>query len=201
MANDYRCCAINTRALVPLLAALAAVLLVASACGGDGEGEGPGLSPTVTDTPTATATPTPRPTPAFSFEGPIGIDLTTFGALFEQSEPIQFGVVVAVRDPMTLYYPTSQRFDLTVRNSEGEEVWRWSEGRSFTEAEEEATLEANETLSFTALWDQRDNNDRQVPPGDYEVVSESSHCDEDLENCGQLTTSGTIHIRPSSEES
>ena len=184
--------AFSIKASVAIVGALAAVLAVAAACGGDGEEASP--------SPTGVGTPTPAPTPAFSFEGPVGIDLTTFGTFFEEGKPIQLAITVAVRDPMTLYYPTSQRYDLTAIDSEGAEVWRWSRERTFLQVTQAEELEANETLSFTEIWDQRDNDGQQVPPGDYQVVAESSHCDSDYENCSELTTSAAVQIRPSEEE-
>ena len=180
-------CVIKIRASVALLAALAAVLLAAFACGEGGEE--PSTSPT------EVATPMPSPTPGFAFEGPIGIDLTTFGAFFDQGEPIRLAMTVAVRDPMTLYYRTSQRYDLAVTNSEGQEVWRWSRDRTFAQVTEEVPLGANGMLSFTETWDQQDNDGQQVPLGNYRMVAESSHCDANYENCSQLTTSATIQIR------
>jgi len=180
-------CVIKTRALMALLAALAAVLLVVSACGEGGEEASP--------SPTGVATPAPSPTPRFPFEGPIGIDLATLGTFFEQGEPIQLIISVAVRDPMTLYYRTSQRYDLAVTNSQGQEVWRWSRNRAFAQVTEEVPLGADETRSFPETWDQRDNDGQQVPLGNYRIVAESSHCDANYENCGQLTASATIQIR------
>jgi hypothetical protein len=145
------------------------------------------------------ATPTLSPTPEFpfQFEGPIGIDLTTFGAFFEQGKPIQLAITVAVREPMTLYYRTSQRYDLAVINPQDQEVWRWSRDRTFAQVTAEVPLEANGMLSFAETWDQRDNDGQQMPPGNYRVVAKSSHCDANYENCDQLTTSATIQIRPS----
>ncbi len=182
---------IKTKAFVALLAA---VLVVACACGEGKEEPSP--------SPTTVATPTPSPTSEFpfEFEGAIGIDLTTFGAFFEQGKPIQLGMTVAVREPMTLYYRTSQRYDLTVIDSQGEEVWRWSRDRAFAQVTAEVPLEANEMLSFAETWDQRDNDGQQVPPDNYQIAAESSHCDANYENCGQLTTSATIQIRPSEGE-
>jgi hypothetical protein len=176
------------KASAAFLAALAVVLVVASACG-DGQ-EGPSPSPTGVATPT----------PGFTFEGPIGIDLTTFGAFFDQGKPLRLGITVAVRVPMTLYYRTSQRYDLAVINSQGQEVWRWSRDRTFAQVTEEVALGANGMLSFVETWDQRDNDGQQVPPGNYQIVAESSHCDANYENCGQLTTFATIQIRSSQGE-
>jgi hypothetical protein len=191
---------IKVRAFVALLTGLAAILVVASACGGGGEGPSP--SPTgPSPSPTKTITPMTTPTPGFPFEGPVGIDLTTFGAFFQQGTPIPLAIRVAVREPTTLYYRTSQRYDLAVINSQGQEVWRWSRDRTFAQVTEEVPLEANGMLSFTETWDQRDNDGQQVPPGNYQIVAESSHCDANYENCGQLSTSVTIQIRSPAEGS
>ena len=101
---------------------------------------------------------------------------------------------------MTLYHRTSQRYDLAATDSEGQEVWRWSRDRAFAQVTAEVQLGANEMLSFVETWDQRDNNGQQVPLGNYQIVAESSHCDANYENCGQLTTSTTILIRSSEGE-
>jgi hypothetical protein len=180
------------KAVVALLAIVAATLAVASACGDGGEEPSP--------SPTAVITPGPSPTPRFPFEGPIGIDLTTFGAFYDEGETIRLIVTVAVQDPMTLYYRTSQRYDLAVINSDDQEVWRWSRDRAFAQVTEEVDLEENETLSFAETWDQRGNDGQQVPLGNYRVVAESSHCDADYEDCSQLTTSATIKIGSSQGE-
>ena len=179
-------------ASVTMALLFASCLAVLSACGEGGEEPSP--SPTGVATPTPT--PAPTPTPGFPFEGPIGIDLTTFGAFFEQGKPIRLAITVAVREPMTLYYRTSQRYDLAVINAQGQEVWRWSRDRAFAQVTAEVPLGANEMLSFAETWDQRDNDGQQVPPGNYQIVAESSHCDANYENCGQLTTSATIQIQP-----
>jgi flagellar hook assembly protein FlgD len=125
--------------------------------------------------------------------------LAVFGTFSEQGEPSQLIVTVAVRDPMTLYYRTSQRYDLAVIDSQGQEVWRWSRNRAFAQVTEEVPLGANEVRSSSETWDQRDNDGQQVPPGNYRIVAESSHCDANYENCGQLTASAAIQIRAPQE--
>jgi len=186
------CCVSKTMAWVALLAALAAILVVAPACGEGNEEPGP--------SPTGVGTPAPSPTPSFPFEGPIGIDLTTFGAFFDQGEPIRLAITVAVRDPTILYYRTSQRYDLAIIDSESQEIWRWSRERAFAQVMAEVPLAANETLKFVETWEQQGNDGQQVPPGNYSIVAESSHCDANYENCDQLTTSAAVQIRPSQGE-
>ena len=39
-------------------------------------------------------------------------------------------------DPLRMQFPTGQIFDLTIRNDQGESLYRWSEGQVFTQAEQ-----------------------------------------------------------------
>jgi len=53
---------------------------------------------------------------------------------------------------LELTFPSGQNYDVTVLDSVGREVWRWSSGRMFTQAFQNHVLEANETLSYEARW-------------------------------------------------
>jgi len=174
------------RSLLLLVAGGLAVVLAAAACNDGGEETSP--------TSTAVATPTPAE-PPFTFEGPVGIDLNTYGVFHNQGEEIRFTIFVGVSEPMTLYYRTTQRYDIVVTDSEDKEVWRWSKDKAFGEVLEQVDLEPNEWLTFDELWDQRDNAGQPVPAGNYRVTATSAHCDAAHENCGQLSASATLQIR------
>ena len=167
------------------------IVVLAAACGGDDGNDG-GPSPT----PAGVASPTPTG-PPFSFEGPVGIDLTTYGAFHSQGEPVPLTITVAVSEPITLYYRTTQRYEIVISDAEGKEVWRWSKDKAFGEVVEQVSLQANESLGFNESWDQRDNDGQPVPTGNYTVTATSTHCDANLDNCGQLSDSATIQIRAS----
>ncbi len=162
------------------------LLMIALAACDDGDKEGP--------SPTAIATPTPSG-PPFTFEGPLGIDLETYGVFHDQGKDIRFTIFVAANEPIILYYRTAQRYDIVVADSEGKEVWRWSKDKAFGEVLGEESLQANGFLTFNEIWDQRGNDGKPVPPGDYAVTAISSHCDANLENCDELSTTSTIQIR------
>ncbi|MFN8570756.1 MAG: BsuPI-related putative proteinase inhibitor [Gemmatimonadaceae bacterium] len=53
---------------------------------------------------------------------------------------------------LELTFPSGQTYDVTVLDSLGREVWRWSEGRMFTQALQNKVLEADETMSVQAEW-------------------------------------------------
>ena len=96
------------------------------------------------------------------------------GRNFPIGEPIKIELKLknASKEPVTITFPTSQRFDLVVSDTEGKEVWRWSHGKVFLQVIQEVTLEPGEELEFKATWDQRDNEGRQVPSGAYVMVGE-----------------------------
>ena len=67
-------------------------------------------------------------------------------------------------EPVELPFRTAQRADF-VAYRDGEEVWRWSDGRMFAQVLGEERLNPGETLTVDATWD-------APPSGEYRVVGE-----------------------------
>ena len=177
------------------VAGLLTAALAAACDGGEGGNDGNGGGPSPTSAATSAVSPTTGP--PFPFEGPLGIDLFTLGVFFKQGEPVRLTITVAASETITLHYRTTQRYDIVITDSADKEVWRWSKDKAFGEVVEEVTLEQNETLTFNESWDQRDNSGQPVAPGSYTATATSTHCDVNLENCGQLSASRTLLIRAS----
>lgn len=53
---------------------------------------------------------------------------------------------------LELSFTSGQTHDIAVLDSLGQEVWRWSAGRLFTQAIQNAVLETSETLTYEAEW-------------------------------------------------
>ena len=53
---------------------------------------------------------------------------------------------------LELTFPSGQTHEIAVLDSAGREVWRWSEGRLFTQALQNRVLEASETVTYQASW-------------------------------------------------
>lgn len=53
-------------------------------------------------------------------------------------------------------FPSGLTHDFEVQDSVGRVMWRWSEGRLFTQAMQNRVLEQDESLSFEADWTPRD---------------------------------------------
>lgn len=54
--------------------------------------------------------------------------------------------------PVVFTFPTAQRYDFGVIGESGQEVWRWSDGMSFTQVLTTDTLAPGETWRWTAEW-------------------------------------------------
>lgn len=94
-------------------------------------------------------------------------------------EPILAQLEVKVRDviefelrvtnnthgKLELLFPSGQTHELVVVDSAGREVWRWSEGRMFTQALQNRILDSTGIMFWDAAW--RHN----VPPGRYTAIA------------------------------
>jgi len=65
------------------------------------------------------------------------------------------------------YFPSAQKFDFIVMGPDKKEIWRWSAGKMFTMAIQPFALEVGKSVSFSASWDQKDLQLKQVAPGRY----------------------------------
>jgi LysM repeat protein len=69
-----------------------------------------------------------------------------------------------------LTYMTGQRYEFEIRQ-DNRLIWRWSEGRPFTQRVQRLRVRPGETEIFTESWPQVDSAGRQVEPGRYRVVA------------------------------
>ena len=66
---------------------------------------------------------------------------------------------------LELLFPSGQTHDFVVQDSLGRDVWRWSEGRMFTQAYQNKVLATGETLTLQAAWR------AEVKPGHYVAIA------------------------------
>lgn len=71
-------------------------------------------------------------------------------------------------EPILFEFLTSQKYDIKVIDSKGEEVYVFSEGKMFTQALEKVKLKEKEQKRWTVSWDYQYKNKR-VEEGDYKV--------------------------------
>ena len=53
---------------------------------------------------------------------------------------------------LEITFPSGLTHDFIIQDSIGRDVWKWSDGRLFTQALQNKLLDANETLSFDEKW-------------------------------------------------
>ncbi len=71
--------------------------------------------------------------------------------------------------PISLTFPTGQRYDFVVTTPDRRILWVWSHDKAFTLIFGSLTLSPGQKIEFEEEWDQRDNDGNPLPPGDYWV--------------------------------
>jgi hypothetical protein len=128
---------------------MAGVATLALSCAGGTDGPQDG-SPATDDGATATEAPADQATSLIARVG--GRDLV-----------VVLSITNAGGEAVTLDFNSGQRFDVSVSDVDGQEVWSWSEGRSFIQALGSETLAPGATLSYEAGWP-------GPAPGNYRVA-------------------------------
>ena len=79
---------------------------------------------------------------------------------------VRFAIEVAndSRKRVELNFPDGRTHDFVVLNDAGQEVWRWSAGRLFTQVMRNRLLDAHATVVYDERWS-------PPSPGDYTLVA------------------------------
>lgn len=105
-------------------------------------------------------------------EGGLRLEASLPRRAFAPGEPVE--VTVTARNvgaaPLAVVFNSGQRVDLVVRRPRGDEVWRWSHDKAFTQAIQTLLLRPEERSVLRVAWDQRDLQGRRVDPGSYEAI-------------------------------
>ena len=123
------------------IAPLCCIAAIAFACG-------PRPSSVLSASTTADAPPPAKPQTASARE-PLASSL---------SVRVQDGVALALRvtnsseKQLEINFPGGQTYEFRVVDAAGREVWRWSDGRMFTQSLRNRLLGAGETLTFEEQW-------------------------------------------------
>jgi hypothetical protein len=195
---------------------VAIALLVISACGDDDDGDDESPTTSAGSTDDDEESPDDSETSEATLELP---EECTVGEgqqgllsdLFFDHEDAQYGLGEEVEmtlrltncgdNEATLYFATGQRYEFIVANSEtGEELWRWSDGQSFTQALDEQVLANGEVVEYTETWPQTNTAGEQVPEGRYKISGFSVGCGAPSEEPCQFGPIRQIDIGTETEE-
>lgn len=96
----------------------------------------------------------------------LSATLTTDRSAYETGAPITMTIRVANEsmEPVSFEFTSGQRYDFSVYDAEGNELWRWSAGRMFTAALGTETLQPGEALLYSATYEEGPSE-----PGLYRV--------------------------------
>ena len=123
----------NTRLVVPLLCAAA----IAFACGPRA------VSSTPADAPPAATQPRESDAPPLASSLDISV---------RDGVKLAFHATNRGGRRVELVFPSGQTHDFAILDSSGSEVWRWSNGRLFTQALQNRVLAPGETLTYEERW-------------------------------------------------
>ncbi len=91
------------------------------------------------------------------------LECTLDATVGDDAVEFAFAVTNAGDDPVDLQFSDACRADVAVED-DGQEVWRFSEGRMFAQMIVEETLAPGETETYTMAWE-------DPAPGDYEAAA------------------------------
>ena len=101
-----------------------------------------------------------------AMESGVSVVLTTNKQTYASGEPIELTLALMNGDsqPLTLRFMTAQRYDFTIHDRRGQQVWRWSAERFFAQVLGEETIPPGNALSYRVTVRQ------SFPAGQYTVT-------------------------------
>lgn len=103
-----------------------------------------------------------RPRP----QGSIQIKICLDRSFYESNSLIGIAVVIYSAKDTHLDFNTSQIYDLILLK-DGKQVWKWSDGKMFTQVMGSRIIKANEPLLFSVILDSAQIG---LTPGKYELT-------------------------------
>ena len=90
--------------------------------------------------------------------------VSTLGVTVKNGVKMDFRVVNEGSKRLEVNFPSGKTHEVVVVDSLGREVWRWSNGRMFTQTLQNKVLHASDSLDFDATW-------RDAPAGKYTAIA------------------------------
>ena len=156
------------------------------------------VAPTATDAADTSPLPTSDATPRTDTDRECGlgdeadlglISYLEFGgpsAHYALGEDVPMNLVLlnCAGVNVELFFEGEARYDFSMENDIGQEVWRWTEEQDLSDEPGTLTILPLEMVEYAVTWDQRDFSDDQVDPGVYKVYAFSLGCGiEGATNC------------------
>jgi hypothetical protein len=90
---------------------------------------------------------------------------------YKLKEPITMSLTVANKSKETFRdsFRSAQSYDFVVKQ-ENKEIWRWSSDKLFAQVITEFTLAPGKSKSFEEVWEQIDNDGKNISAGKYQTI-------------------------------
>lgn len=88
----------------------------------------------------------------------------------EEGLVLKFSLENISETDLEYYSGSSQKYDYSIYDSNGNEVYRWSNDKDFLAVITEMLIRKGEKASFREIWDYTGNDGKRVPHGEYSVV-------------------------------
>ena len=100
--------------------------------------------------------------------------LETDKAVYGTEDPVDltFKVTNTGKADVKFIYPTTEQYDFIVKRGETE-VARWSLGQTFVQGNLDLVLAPGKSFVFNTRWLQKDQDNKLVPAGPYEIIGVS----------------------------
>lgn len=156
----------NTRLLIPVLLAGA----VALACGSRSRSDAAVTPPRTSSAPAARALVAPAPAPRAPRRAAADTGAAHLAPAFvvtTRDRALHFDLAIRneSRTHVELAFPTGQAYDFSVVDRQGKEVYRWGNGRMFTQSRQNRVLDGGDTMRIA------ENASPALAPGTYVAVA------------------------------
>ncbi|MFD2216335.1 BsuPI-related putative proteinase inhibitor [Metabacillus endolithicus] len=76
-------------------------------------------------------------------------------SIFSEKQTIKFIITLMnnTNEMKKIEFPTSQKYEIVIKNKKGEEVYRYSKGKMFTQAIETALIKSGESMEWEEIWE------------------------------------------------
>lgn len=97
--------------------------------------------------------------------------LTTNKQVYTKDDLVELTLMVTniTGHPERLSFSSAKQYDFVIKQGD-QELWRWSNGKSFAMALTSLTLGPKESRQFQVSWGQINRAGKQVEPGFYEAI-------------------------------
>ncbi len=79
--------------------------------------------------------------------------VSSFSVDVSDQPRFELSVANNTKKMIELRFPNGQTHEFVVIDSEGNEVWRWSDGRMFTQSLQNKLVKARDTAVYASRWD------------------------------------------------